>query len=101
MGTHRLTKPRDVGTANNPHRGVLDEEWLSTQGGSDYLRERWGIDISVIALNARRSFGKAPKFVKVGQAGSILYRKADLDEFARTKGLSGLPEREPERRAKN
>ena len=99
MGTQTLRKPSDAGAAQNPNRAALDDEYLTTEEASVYLREQHKIDISTATLNSRRTFGKAPVFLKISQA--VRYRRGDLDAFARTKGLSGLPEREPERPARN
>lgn len=95
MTTHTLEKPRDLGADNNPNRISLDEDYLDTAQAEDYLRARWRIELSAKMLTLRRSFGKAPKFLKVGAA--VRYRKADLDEFARAAGLSTKGFDEPKR----
>ena len=95
MRTHTLEKPRDLGAANNPNRTALDDDYLDTGQAEDYLRTRWRIELSAKMLTLRRSFGKAPKFLKIGVA--VRYRKADLDEFARAAGLSTKDFDEPKR----
>jgi hypothetical protein len=99
MGTH-AQKPNDAGAAHNPNRqsfADIDDSYLTTEQASDYLRERKKIDISAATLNMRRSFGKAPAYVKIGQL--VRYRKNDLDMFALSVGLSTKgfeqPKREP------
>jgi len=98
LRTHPLEKPRDLGAANDPNRKALDDDYLDTGQAEDYLRERWKTELSAKMLTLRRSFGKAPKFLKIGVA--VRYRKADLDEFARAVGLStkGFDEPKVEKR---
>lgn len=86
----------DAGAANNPNRIALAGEHLTTEEASSFLRERYRIQISPATLNMRRSFGKAPKYLKVGQA--VRYRKIDLEEFARMAGIRGLDEPKVEKR---
>jgi hypothetical protein len=94
----RTPELRDAGASNNPNR-EFDDQYLTTEQASDYLREKKNIHLTAGTLTLRRSFGKAPKFLKISQA--VRYRPADLDEFARTMGLKGLPERQPERTAQS
>ncbi len=63
-------------------------------GAAAFLRAN-GYNISTTGLIARRAFGKAPAFYKVGVA--VRYTERSLREFLKTAGLRGLPEREPER----
>jgi hypothetical protein len=84
MGRQPTTLP-DAGAARNPNQSI-DERYLSVEQASAYLREKHKLDISVATLNARRSYGKNPAFVRIGPL--VRYSKNDLDLFARQVGLS-------------
>jgi hypothetical protein len=93
-----LHKPSDQGAAQNPNRRTLREisnDHFDTEQAATYLREKKNLDISAATLTMRRSFGKAPKFIKDGNF--IRYNKNDLDEFARAVGLSTKAFDEPKR----
>lgn len=84
-----LHKPTDQGAARNPNRRTLSElsrECFNTEQAAVYLQEKHRLDISAITLTNRRSYGKAPAYVK--DADFIRYNKNDLDMFARQVGLS-------------
>jgi len=95
-----LHKPSDQGAAQNPNRRTIREistDHFDTEETSVYLREKYKLDISPATLTMRRSFGKAPKFIKDGNF--IRYNKNDLDMFARAVGLSTKGFDQPKREA--
>ena len=96
MAIEQARTPRDLGVANNPNRIALADEYLTTEEASVFLRQRYRIQISPATLTMRRSFGKGPKYLKIGQA--VRYRKMDLEEFASMAGIRGLPEPKAEKR---
>jgi hypothetical protein len=89
----------NVGADANPFREVVrDDDLLDTDAAAAFLRTN-GYHISATTLISRRTFGKAPAFLKIGVA--VRYREKDLRAFLETAGLQGLPERQPERRTRN
>lgn len=84
----------NVGADANPFRETRDDGLLDTDEAALFLREN-GYQISATTLISRRTFGKAPVWLKIGVA--VRYRERDLRAFLKTAGLQGLPEREPER----
>ena len=97
MVIEQIRTPRDLGSANNPNRIALADDYLTTEEASSFLRERYRIQISPNTLIMRRSFGKAPKYLK-GPGQAVRYRKIDLEEFARMAGIRGLDEPKVEKR---
>jgi hypothetical protein len=94
MSTAKLKPlPGEPRAEDSPWR-VTETDLLTTEQASEFLRGR-NCEISVATLNARRSYMKAPKWLKLGHG--VYYRREDLIEFTRMVGLKGLPERQPER----
>ena len=74
----------NVGVNANPFREDYDDGNYDTDGAAAFLRAN-GYNISTTGLIARRAFGKAPAFYKVGVA--VRYTERSLREFLKTAGF--------------
>jgi hypothetical protein len=87
-----------VGVDASPfRREIKNENLLDTDEAALFLREN-GYRITATTLISRRTFGKAPAFLKIDGV-AVRYRESDLRAFLRTAGLSAkdfdAPKREP------
>lgn len=91
-----MKEPVIAGVNANPFREDYDDGNYDTDGAARFCSEN-GYPITSAGMIARRAYGKAPAFYKVGMA--VRYTERALREFLKTAGLSTRDFDKPKREA--